>query len=322
MLKAMIEAPVGDDVFKEDPTVIELEKYAASLFGTEAGLFCPSGTMTNQIAIKIHTQPGEEVICDISSHIYNFETGGLGFNSGIQPKLIHGERGRINSSQVRESVNADYDWLAKTSLLSIENTANRAGGSYYTLAQMKDLSSTAKELGLKFHLDGARIFNALAVTGDDPKAVGSLFDSISVCLSKGLGSPVGSVVLGNAEFIRRARRIRKVMGGGMRQAGILAAAGLYALKNNVARLKEDHERASRIGSVLQTLPYVKEVFPVETNIIIFQLNDSMPGEEFEKKLSAKGIRISAFGKQTVRMVTHLDLNDQMIDETISVLKSL
>lgn len=322
MLEAMMNAQVGDDVFNEDPTVNMLEAKAASMFGMEAGIYCPSGTMTNQIAIKLHTQPGDEVICDATSHIYNFESGGLGFNSGIQAKLIQGDRGRMSVKQVEEAINPELDWLARTSLVSIENTANRAGGSYYSFEQMNDLSVLAKKHRLAFHLDGARIFNYLVATKENPANIGRMFDSISVCLSKGLGAPVGSVLLGSKELIRKARRVRKVLGGGMRQAGVIAAAGIYALDNNVNRLTEDHKRAKALGDTLSSMNYVKEVLPVETNIVIFTLQDTLQGITFEQKMKDSGIRVSAFGKQTVRLVTHLDFTDEMLDKVIKVLKSI
>jgi threonine aldolase len=322
MLEAMMNAKVGDDVFGEDPTVIALEEKTAAMFGMEAGIYCPSGTMTNQIAIKLHTQPGDEVICDATAHIYNFESGGLGFNSGIQAKLLQGEGGRITAKQVEEVINPDLDWLAKTSLVSIENTCNRAGGGYYTYEMMNELSALCKRYKLAFHLDGARIFNCLVETGDKPDTLGRLFDSISICLSKGLGAPVGSVLVGSKDLIRRARRVRKVFGGGMRQAGIIAAAGIYALDNNVNRLKVDHKRAAELGKMLSELPYVQEVLPVETNIVIFTLSIAISGDKFEKTMRENGIRVSAFGKQTVRLVTHLDFDDEMLGKTISVLKDI
>src|ERR1051325_3020818 len=299
MLDAMFSAKVGDDVFGEDPTVNALEAKAAKLFGKEAGLFCPSGTMTNQVAIKVHTQPGDEVLCDATSHIYNYEGGGISFNSGAQAKLLQGDRGRISAQQVKENINPDFDWLTRTRLVSIENTGNRAGGSFYTLQQMKEIGGVCRENGLKYHLDGARIFNALTETRDKPAEVGKLFDSISVCLSKGLGTPAGSVLLGDKEFIARARRVRKVLGGGMRQAGFLAAAGIYALDHHVKRLKEDHLRAKELGKVMAELPYVENVLPVETNIIIFNLSDKMPPETFVKELEKQKIRAVGFGKQAV-----------------------
>ena len=323
MLEAMMQAPVGDDVFNEDPTVNELENYCATLFGKEAALFCPSGTMTNQIAIKCHTQPGDELICDVNSHIYNYEGGGISFNSGVQAKLITGNEGRLSVEQIEQCINGDFDWLTKTSLVSLENTVNRAGGSYYTLEQIKPISEFCKSKNLKLHLDGARVFNALAETKENTSEVGKQFDSISICLSKGLGAPVGSLLLGGKDFIKKARKIRKVFGGGMRQAGFLAAAGLFALKNNLKRLKEDHHKAKLLESELLKLSYVESVLPVYTNIVIFNLRkEKYTGELFEKILKEKNIKIAAFGKQTIRMVTHLDYTAEMLDRTVAELKSM
>lgn len=322
MLEAMMNAPLGDDVFGEDPTVIELEKKAAALFGKEAGLFCPSGTMTNQIAIKVHTQPGDEVLCDVNSHIYNYEGGGISFNSGVQAKLIQGDRGRITAQQIEQNINGDFDWLTRTTLVSLENTVNRAGGSYYTIDMIKPIQKLCADKKLNFHLDGARIFNALTETKENPKDIGSLFDSISICLSKGLGTPAGSVLIGTKEFIKKSRRVRKVFGGGMRQAGILAAAGIYALDNNIARLKEDHIRAKKIESILKSLPYVTSILPVDSNIVIFDIDTKISGAEFEKKLLENNIKIAAFGKQTIRFVTHMDFTDEMLEKTEKVLKSI
>ncbi len=322
MLEAMFSAKVGDDVFGEEPTVNELEDKTAKLFGMEAGLFCPSGTMTNQIAIKVHTRPGDEVICDSTAHIYNYEGGGISANSGVQAKLIQGERGRISSHQVLENINPDFDWLTQTKLVCIENTANRAGGSYYSTQQMTELSSTCKNNGLNYHLDGARIFNAIIENDYTPADLGKLFDSVSVCLSKGLGSPVGSVLLGNKEFIRKARRVRKMFGGGMRQAGYLAAAGIYALDHNVNRLKEDHKRAKRLSETMSSLSYIDSVLPVDTNIIIFNLNEKLRPEAFVQKLADNNIKAVGFGKQAIRFVTHLDFNDDMLEKTEKILKSI
>ena len=323
MLEAMLSAPLGDDVFAEDPTVLELENYAANLFGKENALFCPSGTMTNQIAIKVHTQPGDELLADVNSHIYNYEGGGISFNSGVQAKLLSGEEGRLNVGLIESNINAEYDWLTKTTLVSLENTVNRAGGSYYTVEQMKPIASFCQTKNLKLHLDGARIFNALIESGDNAKETGKQVDSLSICLSKGLGSPVGSLLLGDKEFIKKARRVRKVFGGGMRQAGILAAAGLFALKHNVLRLKDDHVRAKVLGEQLNKLECVESVLPVYTNIVIFNLKkEKISGEEFEKKLAAHNIKISAFGKHTIRMVTHLDFTEDMLSKTLDVLRSM
>ena len=322
MLEAMFNAKVGDDVFNEDPTIIALEKKVAKLFGKESALFCPSGTMTNQIAIKIHTQPGDEVLCDATAHIYNYEGGGISFNSGVQAKLIQGERGRISAKQIEESINPTFDWLTKTSLVAIENTANRAGGSYYSLKQMQELASVCKKNKLKYHLDGARIFNAIVENNYTTKQLGSLFDSISVCLSKGLGAPAGSVLVGDADFIKQARRVRKVFGGGMRQAGYIAAAGIYALDNHIQRLKEDHKRAKQLAKTMSKLSYIDNILPVDTNILIFNLNNKLSPEKFVKQLSDKNIKAVGFGKQAIRFVTHLDFTDDMLTKVEKTLKSI
>ncbi len=322
MLEAMFNAEVGDDVFAEEPTVIALEQKAARLFGKEAALFCPSGTMTNQIAIKVHTNPGDEVLCDATAHIYNYEGGGIAFNSGVQAKLIQGERGRISAQQVLESINPTFDWLTKTSLVCIENTANRAGGSFYSLKQMQELSEVSRKNELNYHLDGARIFNAIVETGYSALEVGACFDSVSICLSKGLGAPVGSLLLGETEFIRKARRVRKVFGGGMRQAGYLAAAGIYALDNNINRLSEDHKRAKQLAKTMSGLSYIDNVLPVDTNIIIFNLSEKMNPDAFLKKLADNDIKAVGFGKQAIRFVTHLDFTDDMLEKTEKFLKGI
>lgn len=322
MLEAMFNAEVGDDVFAEEPTVIALEEKSAKLFGKEAAVFCPSGTMTNQIAIKVHTNPGDEVLCDATAHIYNYEGGGIAFNSGVQAKLIQGQRGRISAQQVVENMNPTFDWLTKTSLVCIENTANRAGGSFYSLKQMQELSEVCKKNKLNYHLDGARIFNAIVEAGYSASEVGACFDSISICMSKGLGAPVGSLLLGEKEFIRKARRVRKVFGGGMRQAGYLAAAGIYALENNINRLREDHQRAKQLAKTMSNLSYIDNVLPVDTNIIIFNLNEKLNPEAFVKKLADNNIKAVGFGKQAIRFVTHLDFTDEMLEKTEKVLKNI
>lgn len=323
MLEAMFNAKVGDDVFGEDPTVNALEEKAAKLFGHEAGLFCASGTMTNQVAIKVHTQPGDEVVCDANAHIYNYEGGGISFNSGAQAKLIFANRGIMSAKEVEETINVKLDnHLCLTALVCVENTVNRAGGSYYTLQQMKDIAAVCKKNNLKYHLDGARIFNALVETKTKAIEVGALFDSVSICLSKGLGTPSGSVLLGNKDFIRKARRVRKVFGGGMRQVGYIAAAGIYALDNNIERLKDDHRRAKELGEVIKKLSFIESVLPVDTNIVIFKLNDKMLSDDLLKKLAQQNIFALNFGKQAIRFVTHLDFDDAMLEKTISVLKSI
>lgn len=318
MLDAMMSANVGDDVYGEDPAVCELEEKIAKMFSKEAALFCPSGTMTNQIAIKCHTQPGDELIAESHSHIFHYEGGGIAFNSSVQARLIDGDRGRMNASQIESAINPDYDWLARTSLVAIENTVNKAGGSYYTLQNMQQISSLCREKNLPLHLDGARIFNAMAEAGYSAPEVGELFDSLSVCLSKGLGAPVGSLLLGSSSFIKKARRVRKVMGGGMRQAGFLAAAGTYALDHHIGRLNQDHLRARELGKALAVMPYVSEVMPVDTNIVIFHLH-TLTAAEFIEKLKPYHISVSAFGKHTIRLVTHLDFTDDMLAYTCDVI---
>lgn len=322
MLKAMMQAEVGDDVFGEDPTINALEGKAAAMFGKEAALFCPSGTMTNQIAIKVHTQPLDEVICDETSHVYQYETGGYAFNSGVAMNLLNGNNGKITAEQVAAAVKPVHDWLPISRLVVLENTCNKGGGSYYTLEEIRPISALCRERGLKLHLDGARLFNALVETGESTKDVGDQFDSISICLSKGLGAPVGSLLIGDADFIRQARRFRKVMGGGMRQAGYLAAAGIYALDHHVDRLKIDNDRARRIGAVLKGLPYVESVRPVQSNILIFDLKAPLTAADYLEKLSAHGVMASPFGPKTVRFVTHLDLSEEMIERAIEVVRQL
>ncbi|HMQ63608.1 MAG TPA: GntG family PLP-dependent aldolase [Flavilitoribacter sp.] len=322
MLQAMMSAEVGDDVFGEDPTVNALEARLAGMFGKEAAVFCPSGTMTNQIAIKVNTQPLDELICDEYSHVYQYEAGGYAFNSGIGINLIKGVNGKITAGQVAAAVKPVHDWLPRSRLVVLENTCNKGGGSYYTLPEMQPISELCRNRGLKIHLDGARLFNALVETGEDSAAVGKLFDTISICLSKGLGAPVGSVLIGDRESIRQARRFRKVMGGGMRQAGYLAAAGLYALDHHIERLKEDNDRAKLLGHTLRKMSCVTDVRPVQSNIVIFDVAASLTAASFLEKLAAHGILATPFGPQTVRFVTHLDFTEEMLSETIKVLEQL
>lgn len=313
MKDAMFAAPVGDDVFGEDPTVNALEEKIAGLFGMESAIFCPSGTMTNQIAIRLHTRPQTEVICHQYSHIYLYEGGGIMSNSLASVKLLTGDLGKITASQIAESINPDDVHAPETTLVSLENTMNKGGGSIYTLDEIKPIQSLCTEKGLKLHLDGARLFNALVETGESPSDWGANFDTISICLSKGLGCPIGSVLLGTKSDMRRARKVRKVFGGGMRQAGILAAAGIYALDHQIDRLKEDHARARALGEMLINLPVVSEILPVATNIVIARLEDISP-EEFLKKLAEKNIKAVKFGKDLVRLVTHLDFGDAELEE--------
>ncbi|HBS88314.1 MAG: threonine aldolase [Bacteroidetes bacterium GWF2_38_335] len=314
MMDCILNAKVGDDVFEEDPTVIELQEFAADMFGMEAAIFCPSGTMTNQIAIKLHTRPGDEVICDQLYHVYRYEGGGIGFNSSCSVKLINGERGLFKAEDVMASLNNPEDVHNPLSrLVVIENTCNKGGGSVWNFNDLVPIKDVCNKNNLKFHLDGARLFNALAVTGESPEKYGKLFDTISICLSKGLGTPVGSLLLGNKADIKQARRIRKVMGGGMRQAGFLAAAGLFALKNNVARLKDDHLRAKKLGAAVAERPWCEYVLPVETNIVVFKLKDISTQTEMMNRFEAAGLRMVPFGPGLIRMVTHLGIDDSMVE---------
>jgi threonine aldolase len=323
MKEAMWAAELGDDVFGEDNTVNKLEETAAKLFGMEAGLFCPSGTMTNQIAIKMHTQPGDEVICEELSHVYQYEGGGIAFNSGASVRLLQGDRGRIKANHVAEAINNRDDvHKAISSLVVLENTSNRGGGSCYELEDIAAIKETCKANNLILHLDGARLFNALVAKQQSAKDYGQLFDSISICLSKGLGSPVGSVLLGTNEKIKRARRIRKVFGGGMRQAGIIAAAGLYALEHHVDRLAKDQEHAKLIEAVLLNNANVETVLPVETNIVIFRVKDHVNADEFVLKLKEKGILCFTMGKQQIRFVLHLDVTEAMVQRTVELLQKI
>ncbi len=322
MLNAMMHAKIGDDVFGDDPTINELEAKAATLFGMEAALYCPSGTMTNQIAVKTHTQPGDEVIIEQTNHVYFYEAGGIAFHSGCSVRLIKGDRGIIKPQDIIDNINPVNDHHARSRLVSIENTANRGGGNYYTLNEMVALSETVHEAGLKIHLDGARIFNALVELNIEPSDVGKHFDSVSFCLSKGLGCPVGSLLLSRKDFIKQARKYRKIFGGGMRQAGILAAAGIYALDNNIGRLKEDHRRAKVIGQVLLSQTWVEWLMPVDTNIIIFKLTEDVPADRFSTMLKEHDILTIAIGKNQVRMVTHLDIDDAMVETVCGVLSKL
>jgi threonine aldolase len=322
MLEAMMTAKVGDDVFGEDPSINELENMTASLFGMEAALFCPSGTMTNQIAIKCHTQPGDEVICDESSHVYQYEGGGIAFNSGASVKLLHGNFGRITADQVKEVIQPDDAHRAHTSLVSLENTSNRGGGSCYDFEEINRIGAVCQEQNLAFHLDGARLWNALVAKNETALQYGEVFDSISVCLSKSLGCPVGSLLLGKKTFIKKARRVRKVFGGGMRQAGFLAAAGIYALQHHIERLAEDHEHARQIAAAIGSKEFVQQVLPVETNIIIFELKNSITAPELVAKLKEFSILGYAISPNRVRLVTHLDISKEMVAKTIEAFRQL
>ena len=322
MLSAMFTAPVGDDVFGEDPSINKLEAITAEMFGMEAAIFCPSGTMTNQIAIKCHTQPGDEVICDKLSHVYIYEGGGIASNSGSQVKLIDGDNGKITAEQVIEKINPLYDYLARTSLVCVENTTNRGGGACYNFNNFIKIKEVCLQNSLKLHLDGARLWNALVAKKETPKQYGEIFDSISICLSKGLGAPVGSLLLGKKPYIQKARRVRKSFGGGMRQAGYLAAAGIYALQNNIERLEDDHQHARLIAAALAKKSFISNIMPVETNILIFDVMDPYSPVSFTDLLATKQVLAMAVSTTQVRMVTHLGVSQQQINDLVNIIAGM
>jgi len=322
MLKAMMAAQVGDDVFGEDPSVNELETYTADLFGMEAALFCPSGTMTNQIAINVHTRPGDEVICEETAHVYYYEGGGIAKNSGCQTRLIKGDWGRITAAQVAQCINPDDVHRPKTRLVCLENTSNRGGGSCYEQAEMTSIRELCHQHALSLHLDGARLMNAIVAGNEDPKFYGKTFHSLSLCLSKGLGAPVGSVLIADKAFIKEARRVRKVMGGGMRQAGYLAKAGLFALKNNVERLQLDHLHAQMLSDALEQASFVQDILPVETNIVIFRVNDNLNISSLVAEFGKNGIRCVAISANQIRMVTHLDVSEDDIKQVVRLIQTM
>ncbi len=323
MLDAILSAEVGDDVYKEDPTVNALEERIANMFGKESALFFPTGSMANQAAIKLHTNPGEQVICDKYAHVYNYEGGGASFNSGVSCKLIDGHRGMFTAQQVEASINPpDFYHSPLTSLVAVENTTNKGGGACWDFEEIKKIRAVCDKHNLGYHLDGARLWNALVTKNETAKQYGEVFDTISVCLSKGLGCPIGSVLVGDEALMQGAIRIRKIFGGGMRQVGYLAAAGLYALDNNIKRLGDDHKKAKEIGDVLSTLSQIKIVEPIETNIVIFELHPQVDENAFVQKLAENNIHIIGMGGGKLRMVTHLDYTDVMHEKLLSILKKL
>ncbi|MFT5230306.1 MAG: threonine aldolase [Planctomycetota bacterium] len=322
MMQAIIHAEVGDDVYKEDPSVNALEKYVADLFGMEDALFFPTGSMANQAAIKLHTQPGEQLICDKWAHVYNYEGGGASFNSGVSCKLIDGHRGMITAKQVVDNINPpDFYHSPLTSLVCLENTTNKGGGACYDFAEILKIRAVCDTHKLGLHLDGARLMNAIVAKNEDPKNYGKVFDTISICLSKGLGTPLGTVLVGKSSIMKNAIRIRKVLGGGMRQVGFMAAAGLYALQNQLERLAEDHDQAKDLAQTLEEAVYVRLVEPTETNIVIFYLVDGISEEKFMADLEEKGVRISNMGHGKLRIVTHQDYTSEMHDKFVTIIRS-
>ena len=323
MLHAMINAEVGDDVFKEDPSVNKLEEMIAKMFNKTSALFFPSGTMTNQVAIKINTEPGDELICDHYSHVYNYEGGGASFNSGVSCKLIEGDRGRIFSKQIQKNINKpDFYHSPKTSLVCLENTTNKGGGAIYDFNEIKKIRNLCDKHNIGLHLDGARLWNALVETNETAMDYGNIFDTISLCFSKGLGCPVGSILVGSEEKINKALRIRKVLGGGMRQSGYLASAAIFAIENQIDDLKNDHIKAKEIESVLKNLNFIKNVEPVSTNIIIFSLIDEVDENYFINKMKENNILIISLGEDKLRIVTHRDYTDFQHDYFLSTIQKI
>lgn len=320
MRAAMAAAPVGDDVYGDDPTVAALQQHVAERFGMEAALFCPSGTMTNQIALWLHCPAHSEIICEAEAHVFMYEGGGPATHARASVMTLRGDRGRLTAAQVAEAIRPDDIHHPQTRVVALENTANRGGGAVYDWAEIQRIRTVCSERGLALHLDGARLFNALAVTPQTERDYGATFDSISVCLSKGLGAPVGSLLLGPAAFVERAKRVRKLLGGGWRQAGLLAAAGLHALEHHVARLPEDHRRAARLGQAIATLPYVEQLWPVETNIVLFRLKAAHTRADLHAFLQKHGVLAGGFGPRTIRLVTHLDVDDAGIERSIQALQ--
>ncbi|WES95852.1 GntG family PLP-dependent aldolase [Chryseobacterium arthrosphaerae] len=323
MKNVISNAVLGDDVYKEDPTVNQLEEKAAAMFGMEAALFCPTGTMTNQLAIKVHTRPGDEVICDQLSHIYLYEGGGIALNAFASVRPLAGEYGKLNAALVKGSINNPEDvHQPVTKLVVLENTTNKGGGSIYDFDEIRKIKKVCTDHGLILHLDGARLFNALTETSEMPEDYGEVFDSISICLSKGLGCPIGSVLIGSFDFIKQARRARKAMGGGWRQAGGLAAAGIYALDHHIPLLKQDHIRAKKVADLLLKHTAIIRLYPVETNIVIGELPEDIEAVDFVAGMKEKNILCSPFGKHLVRFVTHLDFTDYHLEMLESRLQSL
>ncbi|WP_456379626.1 threonine aldolase family protein [Lutibacter sp.] len=324
MLEAMMHAEVGDDVFKADPTVNQLQDKIAKMFGMEAALFFPSGTMANQAAIKLHTQPGDKMFCDKWAHVYNFEGGGPAFNAGVTSYLIDGNRGMFTAKQLEEAVSGSRSdiHVPYSRLVALENTTNKGGGACWSFEEILRIKKVCTKNNLAFHLDGARLFNALVAKGETPKQYGKVFDTISICLSKGLGAPVGSVLLGTKKHMEKALRIRKLFGGAMRQAGYLAAAGIYALDNHVERLAIDHTRAKILGTTLQNCALVKNVEPIETNIVIFNVIDSINEQDFISRLNDAGIGLISMGQGKLRMVTHLDFTEDMLESVVHTIENI
>ena len=323
MLSYMMEATVGDDVFKEDPTINVLEEKVAKLFGKEAALFFPSGTMANQTAIKLHTQPGDQLICDHYAHIFNYEGGGVSFNSGVSCALIKGDRGIITADQIKQRINpSDFYHSPRTSLVALENTTNKGGGAFYSTNTIEEIAQLCRQENLPLHLDGARLWNAMVATKTSPAFYGQHFDTLSICFSKGLGAPVGSALVGPQSTIDNALRIRKMLGGGMRQAGYLAAAAIYGIDHHWHRMQQDHDKAKSLGEVLSKVPGVRYLAPVDTNIVIFEMDSEVRENQFMQHMQKNEIQLISMGSGKLRFVTHLDYSDAQHDYVLKCIKQL
>ncbi|MCB0420983.1 MAG: hypothetical protein KDD61_08305 [Bdellovibrionales bacterium] len=320
MYDAMMRAPIGDDVLGDDPTVRMLEDQMAMMFGFDFALFCPSGTMTNQIALALQSGSLEEIICHRDSHIHQYEVGGAAYHSRSSICALDGDRGKLTADQIESAINPDDVHKPKTVLVALENSTNKGGGDIYQFEEILKIKQVCDNHRLKLHLDGARLFNALAGRHESLKDFGQVFDSISICLSKGLGAPVGSVLLTTRDHILKAKRYRKVFGGGMRQAGILAAAGLYALENHVQRLQEDYVFAKSLEELLSQQAYVEAILPVKTNIVIFDLVRSVEPQRLVDHLKARDILCLAIGPHSIRFVTHLDVTIDNLGQIESALR--
>ncbi len=322
MREAMHEAEVGDDVYGEDRLMNQLQSSVAEMLGKEAGLFIPSGTMSNQLAIRSHTLPGDEIICEYDAHIFNYEGGGPALLSGVQIHPLSGDHGILDPDQIFEALRPEDHHYAQSRLIALENTHNRAGGVVYPLTVIESVAALAQKHGLLMHMDGARLMNAVIATGIDPAAYAEAFDSVSLCLSKGLGAPVGSVLVGNKDFINRAHRFRKMFGGGMRQVGSLAAAGLYALENNIERLAEDHHRAKELAKTCLELGVLEnDIAWTQTNIVVMSFPDGN-AEAIELAFRNAGVLVSVVNSRRVRLVTHLDFDDKQLAATQEIMKKV
>ena len=320
MREAIARAEVGDDVLGDDPTVIELEKRTAEILGKEAAVFVPSGTMANQVAIRTHTEPGDEMLCDRDTHSYYYECGGPAALSGVMVRFVAGVRGIFTAGDVKAALRPPNVHFPRTRLIFVENTHNRGGGSIWPLEGIAEVAGVAGENGLRMHLDGARLWNASVATGIAEAEYARYFDSASVCFSKGLGAPVGSALAGSGDFVERARRFRKMLGGGMRQAGIIAAGALYGLEHHRERLADDHANARRLAEALAAMDGI-EIDPteVETNIVYFRLT-SLPAAQFQKTLHERGVGVLALGQDTIRAVTNLMVAGEDIDRAIEIIQ--